>query len=254
MEPTINVLMVGLSNSGKTTLLHSFLNDKSSPAKSTKGFNTKPLTFKEKKIVFLDVDGEAKLRSLWKDYVEDMNAIMFVVDSASKETILEASSVLIEFLNSLAKPRPRLLILCNKCDSENVLSVTKVNEALKLNSLTDVEWFIMKSSGITGQNKDLILDWIVSQPEIKADPKVEEMKAKELGEETKGTVEEKEIQEEMAPRTKEGLMMKQLQAIYKVVEYHTKVLEELKKIFRAGESERIIVAEDGTVSTAPFNS
>eukprot|EP00826_Nyctotherus_ovalis_P065417 TRINITY_DN961_c0_g1_i9.p1 TRINITY_DN961_c0_g1~~TRINITY_DN961_c0_g1_i9.p1 ORF type:complete len:284 (+),score=56.66 TRINITY_DN961_c0_g1_i9:112-852(+) len=246
MESAINVVMLGLDSAGKTTLLYCFLNDKDLST-SAKEIDTQSFSYKREKIMFFDVNGGAKLRPLWKDYTEDMNAVLFVVDSADEKRIGEAACAFSELVTNF--PKLPLLILCNKCDIEGALSIAKITDALKLNTLTEIKWLIMKSSGKTGKNREIVLDWIISRQEDEHN-KLEETKDITCGKAEKKEVEDKEDIKIIKPKKEH--MLKQCIAITQVLEHHKKLLMELDKIFQAPGTEKVIVAEDGTVTTQLF--
>ncbi|KIH44623.1 hypothetical protein ANCDUO_25350 [Ancylostoma duodenale] len=72
-EREIRVLILGLDNAGKTTITKKFL-----------GFNIKTVDFHGFTINFWDVGGQKSLRSYWRNYFEQTDALIWVVDSGDQ--------------------------------------------------------------------------------------------------------------------------------------------------------------------------
>ena len=96
-KPKVNVLLIGLDNAGKTTLLEriktQFGNmpgippDKIPP---TIGMNLAKINYKGTSVIIWDLGGQIKMRNIWERYYETAHAIIFVVDSADVGRLEEA--------------------------------------------------------------------------------------------------------------------------------------------------------------------
>merc|ERR1711860_237673 len=79
------ILILGLNNAGKTTLLYRLsLNDiiETTP---TVGFNLEVVEYKNLKFNMWDLGGQDSIRPFWRCYFENSNAIIFVVDSVDSD-------------------------------------------------------------------------------------------------------------------------------------------------------------------------
>jgi ADP-ribosylation factor related protein 1 len=83
-----SVLVLGLDNAGKTTLLSSIKSEylPEHPAPATKtvptvGQNVSTITMSDMYLKIWDVGGQHSLRKLWQSYYKSCHAIIFVVDS-----------------------------------------------------------------------------------------------------------------------------------------------------------------------------
>jgi ADP-ribosylation factor protein 1 len=76
------VVMVGLQNSGKTSILNFLIHNKFIVVAPTAGFNVENLIYENEKYIFFDVGG--KVRSLWTCYYENLDGLIFVIDSNDK--------------------------------------------------------------------------------------------------------------------------------------------------------------------------
>ena len=83
------VLMLGLDNSGKTTVLYRLKLDEVVLTIPTIGFNVEAVDYKGRGLLIWDVGGQPKIRLLWSHYFEETNVVIYVVDSNDKERIEE---------------------------------------------------------------------------------------------------------------------------------------------------------------------
>jgi ADP-ribosylation factor related protein 1 len=98
-RPNLHVLIIGLDHAGKTTILEKikaqFSNTPSLPPERippTVGMNLAKIQMKGSKIVFWDLGGQKKMRSIWERYYKEANAVVFVVDSADVGRLEEAKA------------------------------------------------------------------------------------------------------------------------------------------------------------------
>merc|ERR1719361_2256790 len=83
----MRVLMVGLDNAGKTTVLYKLKLEEVVTTIPTIGFNVETVKYKKINFTVWDVGGQDKIRPLWRHYYQNTDAIIFVVDSADKERV-----------------------------------------------------------------------------------------------------------------------------------------------------------------------
>ncbi|ELQ74720.1 GTP-binding ADP-ribosylation factor Arf6 (dArf3) [Trachipleistophora hominis] len=99
------VIILGLDNSGKSTILSQLLKY---PKKRTirepympptLGFNMQKTTFKNRKYSLWDLSGNNNIRKYWKCYFTGCNGVIFVVDTADIDRIDENLSILGELVS-----------------------------------------------------------------------------------------------------------------------------------------------------------
>jgi len=88
----------GLDNAGKTTILKKFSNEDISTISPTLGFNIKTLEHRGFKLNIWDVGGQKSIRSYWRNYFEQTDAIVWVVDSADKRRLVDCKAELLGLL------------------------------------------------------------------------------------------------------------------------------------------------------------
>jgi ADP-ribosylation factor-like protein 6 len=80
------ILLVGLDNSGKTTMIQHLKPQETSVMEvvPTVGFQVEEFKRKGVKFTIFDMSGQDKYRSIWENYYQDVQAIIFVIDCADK--------------------------------------------------------------------------------------------------------------------------------------------------------------------------
>ena len=152
----LDVVLVGLNNSGKTTFCESIklgANPKVQPA-PTIGLNIS--TFSERGVKFKvwDIGGTQQFRKEWPRYTRDADIIAFLVDVADhyKWPIARKElHVLLEDKELRGKP---LLILANKIDLEPDVEEKTLIRELNLDYITENDWVIIPISAKYGNNVD----------------------------------------------------------------------------------------------------
>ncbi len=140
---TICVLVLGIQNVGKTTLISVLKGNKNPKTKPSMGFRPEILAFNDyTKVKFFDIGGGQKIRGVWANYMHDAHAVIFVIDSAcSNEVYQESLSVAKQSLGHKYCQGKPLLVISNKRD----LSESRPLEAIK----SDMNLNVVPSGGIT---------------------------------------------------------------------------------------------------------
>ena len=154
------LLMLGLDNAGKTTLLYKLkLGDvvKTTP---TIGFNLEQVSYKKLKFSVWDLGGQDRIRPLWRHYYQGMKGIIFVLDSNDLERCNEAlDEVKLLTTEDQLKDCP-ILIYLNKIDLNLPNQIQENYVHAQLNNYTNTTFFIQKCSGHTGEGIYEGLDWM----------------------------------------------------------------------------------------------
>eukprot|EP01035_Chromulina_nebulosa_P067428 gene67428-92367_t len=83
------ILVLGLDNSGKTTILKKLSDEDISQIMPTQGFNIKTLVHDNFKLNVWDVGGQKSIRPYWKNYFDQTDALVYVIDAADKKRLEE---------------------------------------------------------------------------------------------------------------------------------------------------------------------
>ena len=131
------ILVLGLDNAGKTTILRILSNEDPSTVMPTQGFNIKSLSQDGFKLNMWDIGGQREIRPYWRNYYEQTDGLIYVVDSADEDRVAEVKANLDELMSEdLLKGVP-VLVFANKQDSELALDANEILDALDLNSIND---------------------------------------------------------------------------------------------------------------------
>lgn len=107
-----------------------------------------------------DVGGQDKIRPLWRHYYQNTQGIIYVVDSNDRERIDEAALELQKVLREDELRDSVLLVLANKQDLPNAMSVAEVTDKLGLHSLRSRQWYIQATCATSGDGLYEGLDWL----------------------------------------------------------------------------------------------
>jgi len=158
----MELTLVGLQNSGKTTLVNILasggFNEDMIP---TVGFNMKKITKGNVTIKLWDIGGQPRFRSMWERYCRGVNAILFVVDSADKEKFEPSKKELHELLSKPSLGGIPLLVLGNKNDIPEAIGVDEIIDKLALKSITGREVCCYSISAKNSVNIDITLEWLI---------------------------------------------------------------------------------------------
>ncbi|KAJ3193360.1 ADP-ribosylation factor-like protein 2 [Irineochytrium annulatum] len=162
-EKEIRLLMLGLDNAGKTTILKRINGEDVNTISPTLGFNIKTLEHEGFKLNIWDVGGQKSIRSYWRNYFEQTDGLVWVVDSADRPDRLEdCKNELKALLQEERLAGASLLIFANKQDLESALTKEQISQVLELDNIQTHHWHIESCSAMTGDNLLSGMDWIVS--------------------------------------------------------------------------------------------
>ncbi|XP_063976484.1 ADP-ribosylation factor-like protein 2 isoform X1 [Diachasmimorpha longicaudata] len=161
-EKEMRILMLGLDNAGKTTILKRIVGEPIDTISPTVGFNIKTLEHQGCKLNIWDVGGQKSLRSYWRNYFESTDGLIWVVDSADKRRLEDCKVELYKLLQEERLQGASLLILANKQDLPGALSSAEIAEVLELAGIKTHHWQILRCSAVTAENLVEGIDWIVT--------------------------------------------------------------------------------------------
>merc|ERR1711957_656708 len=110
----MRIVIIGLDNAGKTTILYRLHLDEIVPTVPTVGFNVETVTHKNLKFQVWDLGGQSGLRPYWRCYYQDTNAVIFVVDSSDRERLKFSREELEIMLGEEELRGVPVLVLANK--------------------------------------------------------------------------------------------------------------------------------------------
>ena len=162
-RPQCKVLLVGLDNAGKTTILRKLSDEDITTTTPTQGFNIKSILHNGFKLNVWDIGGQKTIRPYWRNYYENTEALIYVVDAADRKRVDEAGYELNEILGEDKLATVPLLVFANKSDLITALSADDVAESLSLFNIKDRPWQIQACSAKDGTGLEEGLRWVVKQ-------------------------------------------------------------------------------------------
>ncbi|EFI27645.1 ADP-ribosylation factor-like protein 2 [Coprinopsis cinerea okayama7 len=191
-EREMRILFLGLDNAGKTTILKKLNNEDISGISPTLGFNIKTFVHRAYTLNIWDVGGQTTLRPYWRNYFEQTDALVWVVDSSDRMRMHDCKRELHSLLTEDRLAGASLLVFANKQDLPGSMDDSEISnvsllvaagipfsspvtgilvkysmlintqQALDLPSIKSHHWTIWPCSAVTGQNLVSGLDWVVN--------------------------------------------------------------------------------------------
>ncbi|RXN32150.1 ADP-ribosylation factor 11 [Labeo rohita] len=150
-KKTPQVLLMGLDSAGKSTLLYMQQRGVVMETSPTVGFNVATIQLDKKNSLSVwDVGGQGTMRPNWKYYLEGCKVLVFVVDSTDRTRMGEAQKALKKILTDEHLKGVPLMVLANKKDLPNSMTIREVSTLLELDSYTDRKWEIQACSALKG--------------------------------------------------------------------------------------------------------
>ncbi|CAA6658649.1 unnamed protein product [Spirodela intermedia] len=153
--------LIGLQNAGKTSLVNAIATGGySEDMIPTVGFNMRKVTKGNVTIKLWDLGGQRRFRTMWERYCRGVSAILYVVDAADRDSIPVSRSELHDLLTRPSLNGIPLLVLGNKIDK---------SEALSMQALVDqLPGLHQRQGGLLHMisckdsvNIDVVIDWLI---------------------------------------------------------------------------------------------
>ncbi|CAE6405071.1 unnamed protein product [Rhizoctonia solani] len=155
-------LIEGLDNAGKTTILKRLKGQDVMSTSPTLGFEISTIAYGKYLLNIWDVGGQRTLRPYWRNYFEQTDVLVWVVDSGDRLRMENCHEELHALLQEQRLAGASLLVFANKQDIIGSMSDAEIKEALDLPSIRSHRWRIQPCSAVTGENVQAGLEWAVS--------------------------------------------------------------------------------------------
>lgn len=158
----MRLLILGLDNAGKTTVVKKVNGEDIDKISPTLGFNIKTLYYNDYELNVWDVGGQVTIRSYWRNYFEATDGLIWVIDSTDKMRMNDCKKELHSLLKQEKLCGATLLIFCNKQDLEGALTASEIRDYLELDKISTRHWALIPCSAKTGEGLIEGIDWMVA--------------------------------------------------------------------------------------------
>ncbi|KAF8701335.1 hypothetical protein HU200_033665 [Digitaria exilis] len=145
------ILVLGLDNAGKTTILYRLQMGEVVSTIPTIGFNVETVQYNNIKFQVWDLGGQTSIRPYWRCYFPNTQAIIYVVDSSDTDRLVTAKEEFHAILEEDELKGAVVLVYANKQDLPGALDDAAVTESLELHKIKSRQWAIFKTSAIKGE-------------------------------------------------------------------------------------------------------
>lgn len=157
-------MILGLDNAGKTTILRKICGQATDTVEPTLGFHIQTLCHAGYSLNLWDVGGQKSIRAYWRNYFEQTDGLIWVIDSADRMRLELCKQELLELLQQERLAGATLLILANKQDVSGALTVQEIALVLELANKEQYKnrhCRIVACSAVTGEGLMEGMDWLV---------------------------------------------------------------------------------------------
>ena len=154
------ILVLGIDNAGKTSLLHRLQWGEVRHTTPTIGLNIENVSYGKLHLSVWDLGGQDTLRAYWRLYFSGATAVVFVIDSCDVERMGVVKQELHGVLNEEELADAPLLVLANKQDLPNSISEGQISAELELPALKGRPWAIFRTSVLKNEGVDDAMQWL----------------------------------------------------------------------------------------------
>ena len=156
------IIILGIQNAGKTTILYRFSLGQLIQSSPTIGSNVEEISYNNVKLQAWDIGGQESIRSVWEEYYQNTDAIIYVIDT--HETNYEESKAqFYKLLSNEALKNTVILIYANKQDLPGAKRVNEIIQIYELNTIKSHVWHIQPCSAHTGEGLVTGMKWLSDQ-------------------------------------------------------------------------------------------
>ena len=159
----LEVVIIGLENSGKTTLLNVLSDGVPLDTVPTVGLSVKLVKKGGLQMKCWDVGGQVQYRNEWGRYTRGCDVIIYVIDSNAFESLPTAKHELHRLLEDRALVTTPLLVIANKVDLDPHISEQELIRELNLDYIMENPWVVIPISALKSTNIDHVVQWLMRQ-------------------------------------------------------------------------------------------
>ncbi len=108
-----------------------------------------------------DIGGQKAIRPYWKNYYENTDGLVYVVDSSDEVRLKECTEELQSLLAEENLKNVPVLVFANKQDLQFALDAEEIMQTLTLMEIKDRTWTIQACSAVTKEGLQEGMEWLV---------------------------------------------------------------------------------------------
>jgi len=162
------IVIIGLDNAGKTTILYQFLMNEVVHTSPTLGSNVEEVVWKNIHFIMWDIGGQETLRQGWNAYYTNTEFIILVIDSTDRDRLSLSKEELWKMLANEELRKAAILIYANKQDVKGCMTAAEISNLLNLTAIKKHRHHIQSCCALTGEGLYQGLEWIVQQLKSKS--------------------------------------------------------------------------------------
>jgi len=157
---TYRLVLVGLDNAGKTTILYRLHLGQAVETHPTVGCNVESWSHRNLAFEVWDLGGQANLRPSWATYYRGTDAAVVVVDCTDRARIGIVKSEVGALLGHEHLAGAAVLVFANKQDCAGAMGPAELTTALGLDAVRRQAWHVQGCCGLTGEGLVEGLEWV----------------------------------------------------------------------------------------------
>lgn len=162
------VLLMGLDESGKTSLINKFVYDEFFKPTPTDLADHTKYTCNDKNLFIRELGGRYRFRENWPELYKDAAALIWVVDIVDRGRVIESREELEKVLNHPLIQSLPVLIIFNKIDSRLKMTHEKCDELMQISNLFENRKYkVIDTCHITCENMKEGFEWLSDNIESK---------------------------------------------------------------------------------------
>ncbi|GAM27293.1 hypothetical protein SAMD00019534_104680 [Acytostelium subglobosum LB1] len=159
----LKVLIIGLDGAGKTSIISRLRLGEVITSNPIEGFRVEQVQYNNIRFICWDICGD-RIRPLWRQYYENVQGIIFVIDSNDRVRMPEACLELHKLAKEDELRDSPILIWCNKQNLPNAMLIGEITECLDQAILGafNRRWHIQDCCSLTGDGLYEGLEWLAN--------------------------------------------------------------------------------------------
>lgn len=161
---TINIVVAGVENSGKTSILKAIKGESIERVPSTHGFDISNIKMRNKFLNIYDLGGSKDQRNYWNCYIDACDALIYVIDGSDNGSFEETGKWLNFLLEEIQIEGVPVAIFVNKMDKRGkFLDKETVVREFGLDDIDDRQWKAFDVSAKSGKGILEGFEWVYSE-------------------------------------------------------------------------------------------